>query len=255
MDILGQSALLVGVTSVTLGLSVFARNVRNKLFLAFAILTSLISGWGLAFFLNKIWGEPFYRLHLLFNIWLAPASLYFILTLTRIEDRISRTLLDLSLILAITLSAALGFHAESTPWILQVVYFVPGVAVIQILRLMWIDRKLASGAQRLPKLPTVGFGRRNLIYMGGLLILSTSVMDHVAWMGPLMGRVIPSIANLALPAYLFFISQAISQQRLLNFGALFSRFLVLLVVALTLTVDGLRTVRSYFFSIRSSHHF
>src|SRR5690606_34610830 len=35
--------------------------------------------------------------------------------------------------------------------------------------------------------------------------------------------------------YLFFISQAITQQKLLNLGALFSKFLVLIAVALTLT--------------------
>jgi len=56
-------------------------------------------------------------------------------------------------------------------------------------------------------------------------------MDHAPW----MGIVVPSLGNLALTAYLFFISKAISQQRLLNFEALFSKFLVLLAVALTLT--------------------
>jgi signal transduction histidine kinase len=64
-----------------------------------------------------------------------------------------------------------------------------------------------------------------------MLVLSTSVMDHIPW----MGHVVPSIGNIALTIYLFFISQAITQQRFLNFEALVSRFLVLLVVALTLT--------------------
>ena len=70
MDILGQSALLVGMTSFALGVSVIARNVRNKLYLSFAVLTTVISAWALAFFFSKILPEyPFYRLHLFFNIW------------------------------------------------------------------------------------------------------------------------------------------------------------------------------------------
>ena len=79
MDILGQSALLVGMTSFALGVSVIARNVRNKLYLSFAVLTTVISAWALAFFFSKILPEwPFYRLHLFFNIWLAPVALAFI---------------------------------------------------------------------------------------------------------------------------------------------------------------------------------
>src|SRR6185295_2900013 len=69
-------------------------------------------------------------------------------------------------------------------------------------------------------------------YVGALVVLITSVMDHVSWMGPTL----PAFGNLALVAYIFFLSQAITQQRLLNISALFSRFLVLLAVALTLTV-------------------
>lgn len=57
-------------------------------------------------------------------------------------------------------------------------------------------------------------------------------MDHVHR----MGKVLPSFGNIALTVYIFFLSQAITQQRLLNMSALFSRFLVLLTVALTLTV-------------------
>jgi len=69
MDILGQSALLVSVTSFALGFSILARNVRNKLYIAFALVTTVVSAWALAFFLEKVWpAGTFYRFHLLFNI-------------------------------------------------------------------------------------------------------------------------------------------------------------------------------------------
>src|SRR4051812_6135114 len=101
MDILGQSSLLVSGTSFALGVSVLARNVRNKLFIAFAVLTTLISAWALAFFLEKIWPLGiFYWWHLLFNVWLAPAALKFIHVLVRVHDTPSRRLFQLSLLVA-----------------------------------------------------------------------------------------------------------------------------------------------------------
>ncbi|OFZ21075.1 MAG: hypothetical protein A2X94_07020 [Bdellovibrionales bacterium GWB1_55_8] len=233
MDILGQSALLLGVSSFALGFSVLARNVRNKLFLAFAVLTTLVSGWALAFFFEKVWtGGHFYRWHLFFNIWLAPGALTLIRVMVRIKDKLSRRLLDLSTFLAMCLTVALVLRFEALDWVLRLIYFAPGAVVLQILHLMWIDRRLRAGRmKRQPKAPTVGLSRRNLIYFGGLVVLGTSMMDHVAW----MGKLIPSLANIGVVIYLFFISQAITEQRLLNFGALVSRFVVLIAVALTLT--------------------
>ncbi|MCM2277304.1 MAG: ATP-binding protein [Oligoflexia bacterium] len=232
MDLLSQSSLLVGVTSFALGASLLARNVRNKLFLTFAGLAAVICGWAIAFFLEKVWGGgAFYRWHLFFNVWIAPMGLWLILTMVRLQDTLSRRLLDIGLLSALLLSVAILFGYEAIPWVLQLVYFLPVLIVFQLLRLMWIDRRMRQGAPRSPKAPIVGFSRRNLIYLGGLLVLSTSVMDHVGF----LGQEIPFIGNLGLTVYLFFVSQAVSQQRLLNFEALLSRFLVLLSIALMLT--------------------
>ncbi|MGK5086960.1 ATP-binding protein [Bdellovibrionota bacterium FG-2] len=233
MDILGQTALMLGVTSFALGFSVLARNVRNKLFIVFAILTTLVSGWALCFFFEKIWeGGSFYRAHLIFNVWLAPAALGLIQILVRIHDRVSRTIFDFSVLFALGLSAVAILRLDNAvPWLLNLIHASSFLIVVQVLNLMWIDKRLRNGIRRLPKLPTVGFARRNLVYAGGLFVLCSSVMDHV----PLLGKLIPSLGNIGLMIYLFFVSQAITQQRLLNFGALLSRLLVLLAVALTLT--------------------
>jgi len=233
MDILGQSSLLVAVVSFALGFSVLARNVKNKLFIAFAVTCTLISFWALMFFLEIIWpASGFYRLHLIFNVWLAPAVLWFIRVLIRLQDdKFSRRLLDVSFVVAVPLTAALFFRMESYAWILNIIYFAPGFIMAQIFELMLIDVRHRRAGKRIARLSTVGFGKRDLVYAGGLLVLVFSVMDHVPW----TGRLLPSLGNLGLAGFLFFISQAISQQRLLNFGALFSRFLVLIAVALTLT--------------------
>lgn len=235
MDILGQTALLVGVTSFALGFSVLARNVRNKLFISFAILTTLVSCWALAYFMEIISGSGiFYRWHLAFNVWLPPAGLIFIRSMIRLRDLFTRRLLDFTVFASIMLTAVLILHLDATRWVLEIVYFLPIAVVLQLIFIMWTDRRLRRDLKQIPILPGVDFLvflRRNLIYFGGLLVLCTSVMDHI----PFLGKLIPSLGNIGLTVYLFFLSQAITEQRLLNFRALFSRFIVLISVALTLT--------------------
>ncbi len=233
MDILGQSALLVAITAFALAFSILARGVRNKLYLSFAGVGAFISAWALFFFLDRIYpAGGWYPWHLLMNLWLTPAALAFIRSLVRLQDRLSLRIQALSVLLASGLTVALFAGFDQVAWVRQLIYFLPGLVVVQTLALMWTDRRLRLDPGSLPpKAPAVGLGRRYLIYLGALLVLATSVMDHVPW----TGDVVPVLGNLSLTAYLFFLSQAITQQRLLNFGALFSRFMVLLLVALTLT--------------------
>lgn len=237
MDILGQSSLLVAVASFSLAVTVLARDIRNKLFLAYSVLCILISVWAFAFFLEKVFGPDnaagFYRIHLLMNIWLAPAGIAFIRVLTRVRDRASRVLFDASLFAAIALTAALVSGFGDLPIVREVILLSPALVAAQTVHLILIDRRLRGGMKREPKAPTVGIppGRRFWIYAGGLCVLALSVMDHFPW----LGTVLPSIGNLGLAVYLFFLSQAISHQRLLNFSALMSRVMVLLAVAFTLT--------------------
>lgn len=222
MDLLSQSSLLVGVTSFGFGTSVLARNVRNKLFLAFFSLTAVISAWALTFFLEKIWGGgSFYRWHLVFNLWLSPFALYFIQVMAKIQGGGGRRLLALSILSSSLLSGFFFFENGSMPWVKELIFFAPIWIILQLLVLIW----------NAPRHPSRANSRRNFIYFGGLLVIMTSVMDHVPW----MGRMIPFFGNLGLTVYIFFVSQAITQQRLLNFEALVSRFLVLLAIALTLT--------------------
>ncbi len=233
MDILAQSALLISAVSFALGCSVLSRNVKNVLFLSFFMLTTLISIWSATFFLEKIWiGYGFYRLHLLTNIFLAPTSLLFIRIMMRIQDPWSRILFHCSLVFATLLTVLLFLNLDTHPLIRICINFLPVLIMAQTLQLMWIDYQLRKGISKLPKIPTVGIGRRHWTYLGALIVLMISVMDHI----PSFGKILPSFGNFSLSVYLFFISQAITQQRLLNFNALFSRFLVLLVIAFSLTI-------------------
>ncbi|MCC7441654.1 MAG: hypothetical protein IT285_08475 [Bdellovibrionales bacterium] len=237
MDTLGQSAFLVAVTSLALGASVAARNLRNKVYLAFGVLCALIFTWALSFFLHELTDrEMFYRLHLVAHVWLAPAGIALVRGIVRVRDGLSRRLMDLAVGAATALMVALVLQLDREPWVRSAVLLAPAFLVAQMFRLMWLDRRarLPRPARPRPeKRPAVGLdpGRRAIIYLGALFVLCTSLMDHV----PAAGRTLPALGNLALTVYLFFVSQALTQQRLLNIEALISRFLVLLAISLLLT--------------------
>ncbi|MGE0615657.1 MAG: PAS domain-containing sensor histidine kinase [Bacteriovoracia bacterium] len=235
MDVLSQTALLVGVASFGFAASTLARNYRNKLYLAFAVFCIVTSIWAMSFFLDKTveGGGLFYRVHLVCNVWLTPVALAFIRVMVRIQHPLVRRLFDISLFLAIALTIALVLGLDDFPGVRFIVLFSPALIAAQTVYLMLADRRVRQGIRQFPKVanPATGQGRRTLIYVGALFALGTSSMDHVPFLGP----IIPALGNIALTVYLFFLSQAISQQRLLNFSALLTRFLVLIAVALVLT--------------------
>ena len=231
MDLLSQSALLLGLISFALGLSILSRNVRNLLFIAFSALCLVIAIWSLSFVISKFWGRSWvYQAHLVVNVLLAPVGLIFMRVLLRVKDSLSRRLLEAAVLGVVPVATAIFLGWLDLPWFRYLVLFYPALIGLQTLRLMYIDYRIHRGMQVRPKRPAVGFRARGGIYLGGLSVLFFAVMDHV----PALGQALPSLGNLALAFYLYFLSRAITQQRLLNFSALFTRFLVLVVVAFTL---------------------
>ncbi len=223
MDALAQTALLVSLTSFSLGFATLARNVRNKLLIYFAIASTVISAWALFYFIASVWPDNgWYGYHLSLNAWLAPAVLLFVHSMMRIEKWLSSRILLLgSVSLCLLMTGLILFGLERHDLIKKIIYFTPTLIVVQIVILMIFDRELN---------PVVGIKRRFLLYAVTLLILFTSTMDHVPgiWVG------IPIFGNFALTIFIFFLSQAITQQRLLNLNGLISRFLVLILVSVLL---------------------
>lgn len=225
MEVLAQSALLVSFTSFALGFATWARNVRNKLYFLYAVGCTVVSGWALFFFLSWVWPEKgYYGWHLLLNAWVTPISLAFIQYMMRIENWwSSRLLFWSSLVLcvvhAIGLSQGLEHKSETLK---NIIYFTPTLIVLQTVWLMVNDKKLD---------PTVGITHRFKIYISVLVVLLTSVWDHIPglWVG------VPIFGNLALTTFLYFLSQALLRQRFLNFWVAFTRFLIIIVMAFLLT--------------------
>jgi two-component system sensor histidine kinase HydH len=223
MDALAQTALLVSLTSFSLGFATLARNVRNKLFILFAFGCTVISVWALFYFIASVWPENgWYGYHLSLNAWLAPAGLLFIQSMMRIERWFtSRFLLFLSLTCCIGMTIMVLFGLERHELIRNIIYFTPTLIMAQVLILMVFDRRLS---------PVVGIRHRYLLYGATVLVLMTSAMDHVH----AYPVAVPIFGNFALTIYIFFLSRAITQQRLLNVRGLFARFLTLILVAVLL---------------------
>lgn len=221
MQLLAQSALFLCLLSFSFGLSVPAKDFRNRLFVYYGLGCLSISLWALFFFMSYVWADPgIYGWHLAMNAWLAPAVLLFLQCWMETERRkTSRVLLLSSLVLCLIMSVAIILDLEKRDWIRKIIYFTPSLILIQILIYMTKDRKLRT---------RVGFKSRAPIYGGILILLGTCLMDHV----PSMPIAVSVVGNLALMSFLFFLRQSLLGQGLLHFERLLGRFLVLAIVAL-----------------------
>ncbi len=227
MDVLAQSSLLVALASFSLGFSTLARNVRNKLFIMFALVCTIVSAWAIFFFVAKVFPENgWYGYHLGMNAWVAPAGLLLIQSMMRIEKWVSsRILFWGSLFLCILMTVLVLLGLERHELIKNLIYFTPSLVIVQVLILLFHDRRADSIT------PVAGIRNRSLLYAGTILILVTSIMDHIPeiWIG------VPIFGNLALTLFIYLLAQAITQQRFLNLGALLARFLVIAVIAFLAT--------------------
>jgi signal transduction histidine kinase len=234
MDLLGQSALVLAVTAFSLAVTTLSRNLRNKLGLAFSALCAVVWGWSFFFFLEKIFGAgTFYRFHLTFNLLLAPVALFFIRVFTRVDTTLSRVLMRGSLVYGLAVTGAVWSKWWNHNLPLNLAYWAPAFIALETAHLMYRDVLLRRGQFKGTNRPfTVGIQRRWLIFAGAFFILASCYMDHF----PRLGDVLPSLGNVFLCIYLFFIGEAVSQQRLLNVTGLINRILVLVFLSLCLTV-------------------
>jgi signal transduction histidine kinase len=234
MDLLGQSSLILAVTSFSLAITVLSRNIRNKLGLAFAALCAVVFGWSFFFVLEKVFATgTFYKLHLTFNLLLGPVGLFFVRVFTRVSTRAAKNIMAGSLVYSAVCLPALWIDFELSWVAARLAVWSTVFLIFDVIHLVYRDILVKRGeAKAVRHLSTVGFHRRTWVFVGAFVILITCTMDHIAF----MGDVVPSLGNVFLCLYLFFISEAVTQQRLLNFTGLLNRVLVLVFLSLCLTV-------------------
>ncbi len=227
MNLLAQTALLVSLTSLGMAMSVLARRLQNRLLFSFSAMCGAVFVWSLSFFLEQVFaGGGYYAVHLLAGVWLGPVALHFLrIWVGRFPEGwialVSRALWAVSLLSAVVLTVVWGLSwgrgGVAHDSILPVMLFSPITVVLQVFVILATRRPLSL--------------RDGVIFGGALMVLALSTMDHVPWMGHLL----PSLGNLLLCVYLILLGQAIRQQKLLDLPLLFTRFVVLLVLAVVLT--------------------
>ena len=228
MNLLKQTALILGLASLSIGVWTLYKNWRQKIAILFATLCFFIAIWALSFVSHAtLQGRLSTDIHFFFNIWLAPIGVTVLSQVLAMEDRVSRTLKWLSLIGAIILSVMVAFTITDAPWVMMLVTFWPSFVLAEYLYLMIQDFILKKPVN----VDFIPIDKRRVLYFGLGVSLLTCSMDHI----PSFGYTIPAIGNLLFTTYLLFLAQLITPQKILRIEALVTRFFATVILALVIT--------------------
>lgn len=233
MELLGQSSLILSVSSFALAISSLSRNLNNRLIRSFAKTCLLISAWAFSFFLEKIFlSGYFYQVHMVLHVALAPVGLRFIKVLTRTDYPFQRWLERLVWVYIALLFVLSLTYIKTNPYFYYLVFLAPTFLVAACCYLMFVDWQIKAHRFANQKTPMIGLDKKYYIYIGAIILLLTGSMDHFDF----IGQVTPSISNILMSLYLFLVSEAIIHQRLLNLNALLSRVAVYGFISICLTL-------------------
>jgi two-component system sensor histidine kinase HydH len=229
MELLKQTALILGLVALTIGVWTLFRHWRNRISVLFSFLCFLVSVWALSFVSHAtLFGRLSYDIHLFCNVLLAPAGVLLMSNfLVRKINAFSRWLFLTSLVGGAFLCFLIVFSLGKGEWFRLATGFWPSFILLEYFHLLFLEARRNPGGDsaHLPK------GRRMVLYLGPILTLAFCTFDHI----PAMGTVMPAIGNLLFAVYLGFASQIINPRKLFGLDSLVSRFLAVLTLSLILT--------------------
>lgn len=229
MNLLKQTALILGLASLSIGGWTLYKNWRSKLAILFSVLCFCVSVWALSFVSDiTLAGRLSRDVHWFFNIWLSPIGVSILAQMALVNDRMSRFLTRVSLIGAVVLGTMVSFslgHSSEVFWFL--VKFWPTFILFQYLNVMYKDLILKHPVG----VDFISPHKRKLLYIGLGISLSICSLDHI----PAMGYTVPAFGNLLFAIYLAFTSQVFTPQKLLGLEALLSRFFAIVILSLVIT--------------------
>ncbi len=218
MTLLIQSALLVAITAFTMGISVLVRRPTNRLAQQYALMTLVVWGSFLSFFLKGAFPGPWVEsLQLISWVWLGPVGMGLVPLLMGAPPVGWRALRVISWVLALGFTASILTGGPGEEW-LQLLHFSPGVLMVQTWIMLFTRRPLSL--------------RDGLLLVGAIITLASTPLDHM----PMLGTTIPAIGNLWFCAYLILLGQVVTRQKLVDLPGLLVRFVVLLVLAVAFTI-------------------
>jgi two-component system sensor histidine kinase HydH len=229
MNLLKQTALILGLVSLSLGSWTLVRDWRNKISILFSLVCFVVAVWSLSFVSHvTLFGRLSYDIHLFCNILLVPLALELISRIfLKEKDPVNSALSLVATAGTFLLGFLILFSLGSGDLFRNLVLFWPTLILIQFFHVIRLEFFKPA---RL-KVDSISLLRKIILYSGLGLTLSLCTFDHIR----IYGYTWPAIGNLLFTLYLFFANQVIVPGKLPGLEALASRFLAVLTLSLVIT--------------------
>jgi two-component system sensor histidine kinase HydH len=229
MNLLKQTALILGLASLSLGSWTLVRDWRNKISILFSLVCFVVAVWSLSFVSHvTLFGRLSYDIHLFCNILLVPLAIELISRIfLKEKDSVSSGLSLVSMVGTSLLGFLILFSLGSGDLFRNLLLFWPTLILILFFHVIRLE---FFHPARL-KVDSISLLRKIILYSGLGLTLSLCTFDHIRN----YGYTLPAIGNLLFTLYLFFANQVIVPEKLPGLEALASRFLAVLTLSLVIT--------------------
>ena len=217
MGIQTQSALIVALVCLVFTISFAVKNweTKRKIYYAFALLSFSVFLWKSGFFLYSITGNTlFEKIYFLGYFFLPPFSLYFTLHLLLEKDKglwkIFRSSLGISFVLFILVFTHLF---KKSVWEVTSLLYLLSMLTLCFYNIFLRFGSTSSAVERT---------RLQYLLIGGGLTISLGSADLITSFNVSF----PSLGNMAIALYVYFISLAIINYRLLDLYEIMGKILI-----------------------------
>lgn len=229
MNLLKQTALILGLASLSLGGWTLFRDWKNKVSILFSALCFVVAVWALSFVAHAtLVGRLSYDIHLFCNVLLVPLTLELMGRIfMKDRDVLSRAVFWAATSGSAVLAFMISFSLAGSPSVRDAILFWPGLILGEYLHILWLELRQSPRLRR----DSVSASKKVVLYLGLGFTLAFCSFDHI----PGLGFVLPALGNMFFMLYLFFASQQIVPEKLFRLEALASRFFAVLTLSLMIT--------------------
>jgi two-component system sensor histidine kinase HydH len=229
MNLLKQTALILGLASLSLGGWTLFRDWRNKVSILFSTLCFVVAVWALSFVAHAtLVGRLSYDIHLFCNVLLVPLTLELMARIfMRERDFPSRAIFSIAAAGSGVLAFMISFSLASSQAFRDAVLFWPVLILGEYAHILWLELRQSAMLRR----DSISASKKIILYLGLGFTLAFCSFDHI----PELGFMLPALGNLFFMLYLFFASQQIVPEKLFRLDALASRFFAVLTLSLMIT--------------------
>ncbi|NDG84297.1 MAG: hypothetical protein EBX52_04570, partial [Proteobacteria bacterium] len=170
MNLLKQTALILGLTGLSLGSWTLVRDWRNKVSIVFSALCFCVAVWAMSFVAHAtLIGRLSYDIHRFCNVLLVPLALELIdRVFLKERDRLSRLIFSLSIGGTAILGVLVAFSFGDSRILREIVLFFPALIFLEYLHILVLDYA-GSGALRVDSITPA---KKMLLYLGLGITLS-----------------------------------------------------------------------------------